>query len=86
MAPEKLDTLIANIPDSGYKTLLVAEMDRLRANERIRQSVILQLEAERVAMKAEIERLRKLITCGCGDEFTEHDPGTCGNCVAGMRE
>ena len=23
-------------------------------------------------------------TCGCGDQFTEHDPGTCGNCVAGM--
>lgn len=28
--------------------------------------------------------LRELATCGCGDGFTEHDPGTCGNCVAGM--
>ena len=31
---------------------------------------------------AEIERLRKLSTCLCGDGFTEHDPGTCGICVA----
>ena len=24
-------------------------------------------------------------TCGCGDEFTAHDPGTCGNCCASMQ-
>lgn len=30
----------------------------------------------------EIHRLRKLSICGCGDMFTEHDLGSCGNCVA----
>ena len=30
----------------------------------------------------EIERLRTLATCGCGDEFTAHDPGICVNCLA----
>jgi len=30
---------------------------------------------------AEIKRLQKLATCECGDEFTEHDPGTCANCL-----
>lgn len=29
----------------------------------------------------EIKRLQKLATCECGDEFTEHDPGTCVNCL-----
>jgi len=28
----------------------------------------------------EIERLKRLATCGCGDGFTETDRGTCGNC------
>lgn len=32
---------------------------------------------------AEIARLRSIATCGCGDQFTAHDPGTCGACVAG---
>ena len=32
----------------------------------------------------EIERLQMLTFCGCGDQFTAHDPGTCGACVAGM--
>ena len=32
----------------------------------------------------EINRLRSLIMCGtCGDEFTQNDRGTCGNCLAG---
>ena len=35
------------------------------------------------ALLDEVDRLRALATCGCGDQFTEHDPGTCGNCVAG---
>lgn len=30
----------------------------------------------------EIERLTALTWCGCGDQFTAHDPGACGNCVA----
>jgi hypothetical protein len=31
----------------------------------------------------EVERLNKLVLCGkCNDEFTLHDPGTCGNCAA----
>ena len=29
----------------------------------------------------QIKRLRKLATCDCGDEFTEHDSGTCVNCL-----
>ena len=33
---------------------------------------------------AEIQRLRLLTFCGCGDQFTEHDQGTCGACCAGM--
>lgn len=36
------------------------------------------------ALADEIERLRLLTFCGCGDQFTAHDPGTCGSCVAGM--
>lgn len=34
--------------------------------------------------EVEIERLRALATCGCGDQFTLHDPGTCGACIAGI--
>lgn len=35
--------------------------------------------------RLEIERLKVLATCRCGDGFTESDPGTCGNCRAGDR-
>lgn len=31
-----------------------------------------------------VEFCRNLATCGCGDEFTVHDPGTCGNCAAAL--
>ena len=31
-----------------------------------------------------VEFYRARATCGCGDEFTAHDPGTCGNCVAAL--
>jgi hypothetical protein len=31
-----------------------------------------------------VEFYRERATCGCGDEFTAHDPGTCGNCVAAL--
>lgn len=65
---------------------VIAEMERLRVNERARIATIQRWAAERVQMAAELKRLRKLATCGCGDGFTEHDPGTCGNCVAGMRK
>ena len=34
------------------------------------------------SLRAEVERLRPLSLCGCGDEFTPHDPGTCGACVS----
>lgn len=60
------------------------EISRLRANEQASKAVIQKWAAERVEMEAEIELLRKLATCGCGDGFTEHDPGTCGNCVAAI--
>ena len=39
--------------------------------------------AELRRQHAEIERLRALTQCQCGDEFTPHDPGKCGNCCAG---
>ena len=43
------------------------------------------VEAKRYGMLAdEIERLRLLTFCGCGDQFSAHDPGTCGACAAGM--
>lgn len=32
--------------------------------------------------RAELDATRALATCGCGDEFTTHDPGTCGACMA----
>ncbi len=32
----------------------------------------------------ELEQLKARAMCGCGDFFTEHDPGTCGNCLAAM--
>lgn len=34
------------------------------------------------SMAAELERLRNLTWCGCGDGFTEGDPGTCGTCMS----
>lgn len=36
-------------------------------------------------LSAEVERLRKLSICECDDGFTEHDTGTCVNCVTAMR-
>lgn len=33
--------------------------------------------------RAESDRLRPLTFCLCGDQFSLHDPGTCGACVAG---
>ena len=58
-------------------------------NEWRRGSEIDQPDPKRIgeaidALIAEVERLRNISTCGCGDSFTEHDPGTCGNCLAGM--
>ena len=45
----------------------------------IEASAALALKAD-----ARIADLESLAHCGCGDGFTAHDPGTCGNCVAGM--
>ena len=35
-------------------------------------------------MTDDITTLRQLTHCGCGDQFSRHDPGTCGACVAAM--
>ncbi len=43
-----------------------------------------QQAAQIEALRADAERLRALATCGCGDGFTAHDPGTCGNCMAAI--
>jgi len=60
------------------------EIERLRINEKASHEVIKKWRAERMEMVVEIERLRKLATCSCGDGFAEHDPGTCGNCLAAL--
>ena len=44
----------------------------------------MQLNLQIEALRADAERLRALATCGCGDGFTAHDPGTCGNCMAAI--
>ena len=31
-------------------------------------------------LMAEVERLDRLATCDCGDQFTADDPGTCSRC------
>lgn len=71
---------------------LIEEVEKLRVNEKDSKSVIQKWAAERLEMVAnrqalveEIERLRSRAMCGCGDGFTEHDPGTCGNCLASMQ-
>lgn len=43
-----------------------------------------QAKSAPVLLTDDIERLRLLTFCGCGDQFSSHDPGTCGACVAGM--
>ena len=40
--------------------------------------------ATALAVNAELERMRRLTFCGCGDQFTAHDSGTCGACLAGQ--
>lgn len=60
------------------------EIQRLRVNEKASIATVRKWAAERVEMVDEIERLRKLATCGCGDEFAEHGTGVCGNCMAGF--
>lgn len=58
------------------------ELRKLATDERY--STVQIWSFELLSLLDEYERLRKLTTCGCGDSFTEHDPGTCGNCLAGM--
>ncbi len=36
-------------------------------------------------LRAEVERLKTLATCRCGDSFTTDDPGQCGNCSVAQR-
>ena len=40
---------------------------------------------ERDEARAEVERLRALTICGCGDHITAHDPGVCGTCADILR-
>ena len=47
------------------------------------QKMLQNCQEELRMAREEIHRLTKLAMCGCGDKFTEHDLGTCGNCVAG---
>lgn len=48
-----------------------------------RYSTVQVASKELLSLLDEYDRLRRLATCGCGDTFTEHDTGTCGNCLAG---
>jgi len=50
---------------------------------RFEAAAALEQQAAQIdALRADAERLQALATCGCGDGFTAHDPGTCGNCMA----
>jgi hypothetical protein len=49
------------------------ESDELRA-------LRLTLARERDEARAEVERLRPLTICGCGDHFAVNFEGTCPNC------
>lgn len=44
----------------------------------LQQSLLIRVIEAEANLAAEKERA----TCGCGDHFTPHDPGTCGACVA----
>lgn len=57
---------------------------RLWAAWRDRAALGAQPKPAPVLLTDDIERLRLLTFCGCGDQFSLHDPGTCGACVAGM--
>lgn len=41
---------------------------------------------ERDEARAEVERLRALTICGCGDHFAIGFEGTCPNCIAAGKE
>ena len=41
---------------------------------------------ERDEARAEVERLRALTICGCGDNFAIGFEGTCPNCIAAGKE
>lgn len=43
---------------------------------------VAEAQNERDEERAEVERLRALTICGCGDHFNENFRGTCPNCVA----
>lgn len=60
------------------------EIERLTAALGKANSQAEHFEREWYLRGDELERLRPLTICGCGDHFSDHDPGTCGNCVAAM--
>jgi alkylhydroperoxidase family enzyme len=62
----------------------VFELVRQMNNVKWMKLRVEQQAAQIEALRADAERLRALATCGCGDGFTAHDPGTCGNCMAAI--
>jgi len=60
----------------------IAEIARLRGIEITAKKLVKQWAHDRKMLKDEINALRNLATCSCGDEFTKHDKGQCGKCIS----
>ena len=87
MWPQMIAALAAidaalGIPDDGCNSTAqtLEKIRRLRAAEDKCNSYIV----DNARLAEEVQRLRLLTFCGCGDHFTAHDPGTCGACVAAL--
>lgn len=66
----------------GIAADLATENEKLRAE---RDAALLDANVLREinrTLEQSLAEARALATCGCGDEFTTHDPGTCGACMA----
>ena len=82
---------VEGTPESGIQTglsIALALAENVRDYQDIQIDALKHDIARHVSICAEqaneIAGLRELSTCGCGDSFTTHDPGTCANCLAGM--
>ncbi len=74
----------------GRLLLAAGEIDRLRIENTNMQAHLRRSEvalgnaiARERNLRAEVETLKALAICGCGDHFTPDEPGECVNCRAG---
>ena len=79
--PDDDGTLIA-LFDQAAIDAMQAEIARLRDDRNREKRIRKDAEAAREDLIVEVARLNALATCGCGDGFTAHDPGTCVACLA----